>query len=140
MERGGKVRAADGDAALVLRGTLLAKDVAPSEAKAASLLRSASARHKTLWPHAPLHQLSESGTYFVTVGVYHKEHYFRGADRLRVLHRGLLITARDFGWQLEAWTVFSNHYHFIAHSPTDEDGAQSHCSKDHFSKGFTLCL
>jgi len=34
-----------------------------------------------------------------------------------VLHRGLLTVARDFGWQLEAWAVFSNHYHFVAHSP-----------------------
>jgi len=36
---------------------------------------------------------------------------------------GLLTVARDFGWNLEAWSVFSNHYHFIAHSP--EDHAES---------------
>lgn len=77
------------------------------------------------WPHAPLHQLSESGTYFVTVGTYHKEHHFRGTARLRVLHRGLLTVAHDFGWQFEAWVVFSNHYHFVAHSPANEVGAQS---------------
>jgi putative transposase len=34
-----------------------------------------------------------------------------------VLHRGLLTVARDFGWDFEAWAVFSNHYHFVAHSP-----------------------
>ena len=39
------------------------------------------------------------------------------AERLKVLHRGLLIVARDFGWRLEAWAVFSNHYHFVGHSP-----------------------
>ncbi|MGE0827509.1 MAG: transposase [Candidatus Binatia bacterium] len=77
------------------------------------------------WPHAPLHQLSESGTYFVTAGTYQKVHHFRGANRLRVLHRGLLTLAQEFGWQLEAWTVFSNHYHFVVHSPLGEDGAQS---------------
>jgi putative transposase len=42
-----------------------------------------------------------------------------------VLHRGLLAMARDFGWALEAWAVFSNHYHFVGHSPADEDGAAS---------------
>src|SRR5438874_13343249 len=73
----------------------------------------------TPWPHAPSHQLSEGGTYVVTAGTYLKAHYFRGADRLAVLHRGLLTVARDFGWQLEAWAVFSNHYHFVAHSPPD---------------------
>src|SRR5688572_21910891 len=77
------------------------------------------------WPHAPTHQLSEGGTYFVTVGTYHKDHHFRGAERLAVLHRGLLTVARDFGWRLEAWAVFSNHYHFVAHSPEDYPDASN---------------
>jgi len=77
------------------------------------------------WPHAPTHQLSVRGTYFVTAGTYLKAHHFRGAERLRVLHRGLLTVARDFGWQLEAWAVFSNHYHFVAHSPPTEEDATS---------------
>jgi putative transposase len=80
---------------------------------------------KTPWPHAPTHQLSRQGTYFVTVSTYQKAHHFRGAKRLRVLHRGLLTVAEKFGWQLEAWAVFSNHYHFVAHSPTDADDASS---------------
>src|SRR5438128_12260053 len=74
---------------------------------------------KMPWPHAPRHQLATSGTFFVTASTYLKAHHFRGADRLRVLHRGLLTVARDFGWRLAAWAVFSNHYHFIAHSPAD---------------------
>jgi putative transposase len=44
---------------------------------------------------------------------------------LRVLHRGLLTVARDFGWHFEAWAVFSNHYHFVAHSPADAPDAAS---------------
>ena len=80
---------------------------------------------KPPWPHAPTHQLSERGTYFVTAGTYGKAHRFRYADRLRVLHRGLLTVARDFGWQIEAWAVFSNHYHFIAHSPETASDASS---------------
>jgi putative transposase len=83
------------------------------------------AEQKVPWPHAPSHRLSGSGTYFVTAGTYLKEHHFRRSTRLSVLHRGLLTVARDFGWQLEAWAVFSNHYHFIAHSPDEDDGAES---------------
>ena len=75
------------------------------------------APQKIGWPHAPLHELSARGTYFLTAGTYHKEHHFRGAERLKVLHRGLLTVALDFGWHLEAWAVFSNHYHFVGHSP-----------------------
>lgn len=83
------------------------------------------AYHAECWPHAPVHLLSETGTYFVTVGTYRKEHHFRGAARLGVLCRGLLKVASDCGWHLEAWAVFSNHYHFVAHSPDAEDGARS---------------
>ena len=78
----------------------------------------------TPWPHAPAHLLSETGTYFVTAGTYRKEHHFRGAERLAVLQRGLLKLASEHGWQLEAWAVFSNHYHFIAHSPADAPTAE----------------
>jgi putative transposase len=77
------------------------------------------------WPHAPTHQLSASGTYFVTASTYLKAHHFRGADRLRVLHRGLLAVASGYGWLLEAWAVFSNHYHFVAHSPPDAPDASN---------------
>ena len=77
------------------------------------------------WPHAPTHQLTERGTYFVTASTYLKAHHFRGSARLRVLTRGLLVLSRDFGWDLEAWAVFSNHYHFVAHSPAKADDASS---------------
>jgi len=80
---------------------------------------------KTPWPHAPLHQLSDRGVYFVTASTYTKAHHFRGTKRLRVLHRGLLTVAEQFGWRLEAWAVFSNHYHFVAHSPTCAPDATS---------------
>ena len=82
-------------------------------------------KHPTPWPHAPTHQLSVRGTYFVTAGTYFKAHYFRGAGRLRVLQRGLLTVTHDFGWRLEAWAIFSNHYHFIAHSPENAPDASN---------------
>ncbi|MDR1709470.1 MAG: hypothetical protein LBS70_07085 [Candidatus Accumulibacter sp.] len=75
------------------------------------------------WPHAPTHCLSEYGTYFVTAGTYLKQHYFRDPPRLDVLQRGLLTVTEEYGWSIEAWCVFSNHYHFVAHSP--ESGAES---------------
>ena len=77
------------------------------------------------WPHAPTHQLGSAGTYFVTAGTYTKQHYFCGSERLAVLHRGLLTVAARFGWRLEAWAVFSNHYHFVAQSPEGEPDAST---------------
>jgi putative transposase len=80
---------------------------------------------KIHWPHAPTHQFHERGTYFVTAATHLKQHHFRGAQRLQVLHRGLLSVIERFGCQLEAWAVFSNHYHFVAHSPPAETDATS---------------
>ncbi len=77
------------------------------------------------WPHAPTHQLTEAGVYFVTAGTYRKAHHFRGSHRLAVLQRGLLKLTAAYGWQLEAWAVFSNHYHFVAHSPSNSESAAS---------------
>jgi len=69
------------------------------------------------WPHSPIHRLSEAGSYLVTSGTYLKEHYFRGTERLEFLHDSLLGLAEEYGWNLQAWAVFSNHYHFVAMSP-----------------------
>lgn len=77
------------------------------------------------WPHAPTHQLAEAGTFMVTAGTYLKTHHFRTPQRLEVLQRSLLKVAQDFGWQLEAWAIFSNHYHFIGYSPASADEAHS---------------
>jgi len=77
------------------------------------------------WPHAPKHHLSQNGTYFVTAGTYLKVHHFRTPQRLEVLQRGLLTVTRDFRWELEAWAIFSNHYHFIAHTQGDSANANS---------------
>ena len=85
-------------------------------------------KRETPWPHAPEHRLAEAGTYFVTGSTYQKVHHFHGRARLEVLHRGLLTVARDFGWRLEAWAVFSNHYHFVAQSPDGAHTAESLCA------------
>jgi len=77
------------------------------------------------WPHAPTHQLSENGTYFVTAGTYLRAHHFPTPQRLDVLQRGLLTVARDFSWELDAWAIFSNHYHFVAHPPHNRKDATS---------------
>jgi putative transposase len=82
-------------------------------------------KSETPWPHAPKHQLSQNGTYFVTAGTYLKVHHFRTPQRLEVLQRGLLTVTRDFRWELEAWAIFSNHYHFIAHTQGDSANANS---------------
>ena len=71
------------------------------------------------WPRAPLHRLEEKGTFIVTGGTYGKLHHFRDAEALDHLEAELLRYAKEYGWQLESWAVFSNHYHFVAHALED---------------------
>jgi REP-associated tyrosine transposase len=71
------------------------------------------------WPHAPIHRLSERGAYIVTAATLHKLHRFDTPAKLSLLHDSLLRLAAKYGWQLEAWAVFSNHYHFVAQSPPE---------------------
>ncbi|HEV2224220.1 MAG TPA: transposase, partial [Candidatus Acidoferrales bacterium] len=71
----------------------------------------------TEWAHSPTHRLEAGGAYMVTAGTYQKQPFFSSAKRLTYLHDSLLHFAARYGWRLEAWTVFPNHYHFIAISP-----------------------
>ncbi len=69
------------------------------------------------WPHSPLHRVGEPGAYMVTAGTYRKQPFFAAPDRLDYLCDSLLNFCEKFGWQLQAWAVFPNHYHFVAASP-----------------------
>ena len=71
------------------------------------------------WPHAPIHRLDSAGIYIVTAATVDKEHLFRKAERLTLLESELLTLSQKYQWQLEAWAVFSNHYHFVARSNSE---------------------
>jgi putative transposase len=66
------------------------------------------------WPHAPVHRFDSRGIYMVTGATIYKQHLFAGSERLNLLENSLLSLSKKYEWQLEAWAVFSNHYHFVA--------------------------
>ncbi len=68
------------------------------------------------WPHAPVHRLDTDGVFMVTAATMYKRHLFKTPEQLSLLENQLLTLALNYHWQLEAWAVFSNHYHFIARS------------------------
>jgi putative transposase len=90
------------------------------------------------WPHSPLHRLSQAGAYMVTCGTYLKKHHFRGTERLEFLHDSLLGLAEEYGWNLQAWAVFSNHYHFVAISPHDAESLVLFLKKLHSDTALAL--
>ena len=71
------------------------------------------------WPHAPAHWLFEPGMYMVTAGIYRKKPLLNLPERLDFVLESLFTRAEEFGWNLRAWAVMSNHYHFVASSPED---------------------
>jgi len=71
------------------------------------------------WPHAPVHRLSEHGIFFVTAGTLHKRPLFDTPAKRDLLERMVLSLARQRAWQLEAWAVLANHYHFVARGAPD---------------------
>ncbi len=85
----------------------------------------------TNWPHAPNHQLTEVGAYMITGGTYLKKPVFQNPARLQYLHDLLIDITAAHLWQLEAWAVFSNHYHFVAQSPEDPASLRTLTKKLH---------
>jgi putative transposase len=77
----------------------------------------APALHK--WHHRPAHVFVPNTGYIVTAGTLHKQHYFQGVERLGLLQEELFASATTYGWELQAWALFSNHYHFIAYAAAD---------------------
>jgi len=71
----------------------------------------------TDWPHAPVHRFGDAGVYFVTGSTLYKQHFFRGV--LNALQELLFEKASEHGIALQAWCLFSNHYHLVA---TAEEG------------------
>ena len=67
----------------------------------------------------------------VTGSTLRKEHVFRGEDRLSLLQGTILDSLKNHGWELRAWSVFSNHYHFIAESPEMESSLRQVIQRIH---------
>ncbi len=69
--------------------------------------------------------------YIITAGTLNKEHFFKEKEKLSILQRNLFDVSMDFGWQLQSWAIFSNHYHIIAKSPMDSNNLKKLMIFDH---------
>ncbi len=69
------------------------------------------------WHHAPIHKLTEHGAYMVTAGTYGKLRHLGTSERLELMMCALFGLADEYAWELQAWAVMANHYHFVAISP-----------------------
>ena len=69
------------------------------------------------WHHRPVHVFKPGTMYMVTAGTVRKQHFFRGDEKLGLLEKELKAATEAYKWQVQAWALFSNHYHFIAFAP-----------------------
>jgi putative transposase len=83
------------------------------------------------WHHRPAHVFVPGAFYLVTAGTLHKQHLFHGNERLQLLQKELFASVEAYGWDLQAWALFSNHHHFIAQAPTDATSLRSMLRRFH---------
>ena len=55
----------------------------------------------------------------ITAGTYEKVHHLHTPERRDLMQTALFGVAAEFGWELQAWAILSNHYHIVARSPDD---------------------
>jgi putative transposase len=92
------------------------------------------------WPHGPAHWLFEPGLYIVTTGTYSRLPHLNSPSRLDFFQESLFKSASEFGWDLRAWAVLANHYHFIAASPSDPATLRKFLGKLHMKTSRQLNL
>ena len=93
------------------------------------------------WPHAPKHWLFDPGLYMVTAGTAQKLPRLNTPARRDFFLDSLFARAMEFGWELRAWAVLANHYHFVAASPPDPRNLRCLIGKLHMqtAKQLNLC-
>jgi putative transposase len=92
------------------------------------------------WPHGPAHWLFETGLYIITAGTYRKLPHLDSPARLDFFQNSLFQYATEFGWDLRAWAVLANHYHFVAASPTEARTLRKFLGKLHMKTARKLNL
>ena len=74
----------------------------------------------------------------MTAGTLYKRLLFDTPPKRDSLERMLLSLAKERGWQLEAWAVFANHYHFIARGQPDSMGMRDFLKEFHSRSAIDL--
>jgi len=67
-----------------------------------------------MWHHSPAHRLTNLGAYMVTAGTYRRLPLFAEPAKREATLQKLFELAKRNGWELQAWAILPNHYHFIA--------------------------
>ena len=69
------------------------------------------------YPHNPPHYFVPNAMYIVTGATLYNKRLLSDDKRKSLVCEILLERASYWGWNLEAWAVLENHYHFVGQAP-----------------------
>lgn len=69
--------------------------------------------------HGPPHLFIPRAIYMITGSTLYKQKFFNTEIKRSYLHKVLHEKASELEWNLEAWAILCNHYHFVARAPED---------------------
>ncbi len=61
----------------------------------------------------------------VTAATYLKKLYFKSPQRLSFLQQTIFDETEKIGWNLQAWAILANHYHFVGQGAIDKKKLKS---------------
>lgn len=70
-----------------------------------------------VYPHNPPHYFVPNAMYIVTGSVLYRKRLLFDDKRKALVLEILLERSAHWGWEMEAWAILDNHYHFISRSP-----------------------
>lgn len=70
-----------------------------------------------VYPHNPPHYFVPNAIYMVTGAILHNQHLLFEDRRKQIVFDVLLSRSQALDWNIKAWAILHNHYHFIARAP-----------------------
>jgi putative transposase len=67
----------------------------------------------------------------ISAATLHKRHFFNTHAKKQMLQYEVLQRTSELNWRLDAWSIFSNHYHIVAKSPPDENALKTLIQRIH---------
>jgi len=65
----------------------------------------------------PPHYFVPYAMYMVTGSILHNQHLLKENRKKQFLLETLLERSKLLGWEIQAWAILNNHYHYIAKAP-----------------------
>ena len=70
-----------------------------------------------IYPHNPPHLFRPNAIYMVTGSILYKKPLIDTPEKKQLICQTLFERAKLLSWELQAWAVLHNHYHFIGVAP-----------------------